>query len=126
MNFISEIESSIQALFAAVNNGFVQDPGSGQQLVSNWYQQLSGSDNAAVRLVAAELDVLNGHIQRNDPGAMGASFQKLADLTARAALPIHSFEGTGDKIRELSQKLNSAGGNLQIIARQRAAGTVTQ
>jgi len=123
MNFISEIESSIQALFGAVNNGFAQDSGSGQQHVGNWLQHLRGSDVPAVRLVAAELDVLNGHIQRNDVGAMGASFQKLADLTARAALPIHSFEGTGDKLRELSQKLNSAGGNLQIIARQRAAGT---
>ncbi|WP_223648530.1 hypothetical protein [Hymenobacter psoromatis] len=124
MNFISEIESSVQALYATVNNGFVQDPATGQQQVSHWHELLSGSDNAAVRLVVAELDLLNGHIQRNDPGAMGASFQKLADLTARAALPIHSFEGTGDKIRELSQKLNTAGGNLQIIARQRAAGTV--
>ena len=124
MNFVSEIESSIQALFAAINNGFVQDPGAGQQLVSNWHQNLRNSDIPAVGLVAAELDVLHGHIQRDDAGAMGASFQRLADLTARAALPIHSFEGTGDKIRELSQKLNSAGGNLQIIARQRAAGTV--
>ena len=126
MNFISEIESSIQALFATVNNGFMEDPAAGQQQVSNWYQHLSNSDNPAVRPVAAELDLLNGHIQRNDAAAMGASFQKLADLTARAALPLHSFEGTGDKIRELSQKLNSAGGNLQIIARQRAAGTVKE
>ena len=124
MNFISEIESSIQVLFATINNGFVQDPGSGQQQVTNWLQHLRGSDLPSVRLVANELDVLNGHIQRNDVGAMGDSFQRLADLTARAALPMHSFEGTGDKIRELSQKLNSAGGNLQIIARQRAAGTV--
>ncbi len=124
MNFISEIESSIQVLFATINNGFVQDPSSGQQQVTNWLQHLRGSDIPSVRLVAAELDVLNGHIQRNDAGAMGDSFQRLADLTARAALPIHSFEGTGDKIRELSQKLNAAGGNLQIIARQRAAGTV--
>ncbi len=126
MNFISEIESSIQALYATVNNGFMEDPAAGQQQVSNWYQMLSNSDNPAVRAVVAELDLLNGHIQRNDAAAMGASFQKLADLTARAALPIHSFEGTGDKIRELSQKLNSAGGNLQIIARQRAAGTVKE
>ncbi len=123
MNFISEIESSIQVLYAAINNGFVQDPGSGQQQVGNWLQHLRGSDNSAVRLVVAELDTLNGHIQRNDAGAMGDSFQRLADLTAKAALPLHSFEGLGDKIRELSQKLNAAGGNLQIIARQRAAGT---
>ncbi|QKG53333.1 MULTISPECIES: hypothetical protein [Hymenobacter] len=123
MNFISEIESSIQVLFATINNGFEQDASTGQQQVSHWYQMLSSSDNPAVRLVVQELDTLNGHMQRNDVAAMGASFQKLADLTAKAALPIHSFEGMGDKIRELSQKLNAAGGNLQIIARQRAAGT---
>ncbi len=123
MNFSSEIESSIQVLFAAISAGFVQDTSTGQQQASHWYQMLSSSDNPAVRLVAQELDVLNGHIQRDDAGAMGDSFQRLADLTARAALPIHSFEGLGDKIRELSQKLNAAGGNLQIIARQRAAGT---
>lgn len=126
MNFISEIESSIQALFATVNNGFMEDPAAGQQQVSNWYQHLSSIDNPAVRPVVAELDLLNGHIQRGDAAAMGASFQILADLTARAALPMHSFEGLGDKIRELSQKLNAAGGNLQIIARQRAAGTVAK
>jgi hypothetical protein len=123
MNFISEIETSIQTLFAAINAGFVQDTSVGQQQVGNWYQALNGSDIPAVRLVAAELDVLNGHIQRNDVAGMGASFQKLALLTSQAALPLHSFGGVGDKIRELSQKLNSAGGNLQIIARQRAAGT---
>lgn len=123
MNFISEIESSIQALFAATNAGFVQDTSAGQQYVGNWFQALNGSDVPAVRLVATELDVLNGALQRNDVAAMGASFQKLADLTSRAALPLHAFGGVGDKLRELSQKLNSAGGNLQIIARQRAAGT---
>ena len=123
MNFISEIESSIQTLFAAINAGFVQDTSVGQQQVGNWLQALNGSDNPAVRLVAAELDVLNGHIQRNDVAAMGASFQKLAILTSQSALPLHGFGGIGDKIRELSQKLNSAGGNLQIIAKQRAAGT---
>ena len=123
MNYFSEIESSIQVLFAAINAGFVQDTSVGQQQVGNWYQALSSSDNPAVRLVAQELDALNGHIQRNDVAAMGASFQKLADLTSKAALPLHSFGGVGDKIRELSQKLNSAGGNLLIIARQRAAGT---
>ena len=123
MNFFSEIESSIQVLFAAIDAGFVQDTSVGQQHVNNWYQTLSSSDNPAVRLVANELDVLNGHIQRNDVAGMGDSFQKLAILSSQAALPLHSFGGIGDKIRELSQKLNSAGGNLQIIARQRAAGT---
>lgn len=123
MNFISEIESSIQALFAATNAGFVQDTSTGQQYVGNWLQALNNSDLPAVRLVAQELDVLNGHLQRNDVAGMGASFQKLADLTSRAALPLHAFGGVGDKLRELSQKLNSAGGNLQTIARQRAAGT---
>jgi len=123
MNFFSEIETSIQALFAAINVGFVQDTSVGQQQVGNWYQALSSSDNPAVRLVANELDVLNGHLQRNDVAGMGDSFQKLAILTSQSALPLHSFGGVGDKLRELSQKLNSAGGNLQIIARQRAAGT---
>lgn len=123
MNFISEIESSIQTLFAAINAGFVQDTSAGQQQVADWQQALSGSDNPAVRGVAQELDVLNGHIQRNDVAGMGASFQKLAILTSQSALPLHAFGGVGDKLRELSQKLNSAGGNLQIIARQRAAGT---
>lgn len=123
MNFNTEIENTIKSLFVTVNNGFVGDPGAGQQQVVNWHQHLSSIDNPAVRLVVAELEVLNDGVKRNDPAAMGASFQRLADLTARAALPIHSFEGLGDKIRELSQKLNAAGGNLQIIARQRAAGT---
>jgi hypothetical protein len=123
MNFISEIESSIQALFAATNAGFVQDTSVGQQHVGNWLQALNSSDVPAVRLVATELDVLNGALQRNDVAAMGASFQKLAILTSQSALPLHAFGGVGDKLRELSQKLNSAGGNLQIIARQRAAGT---
>jgi len=111
MNLFSELENSIQVLYAAINAGFVQDTSVGQQQVGNWYQALSSSDE------------LNGHIQRNDVGAMGASLQKLADLTSKAVLPLHSFGGVGDKARELSQKLNSAGGNLQIIARQRAAGT---
>ena len=123
MNLFSELENSIQVLYAAINAGFVQDTSVGQQQVGNWYQALSSSDEPAARLVAQELDVLNGHIQRNDVGAMGASLQKLADLTSKAVLPLHSFGGVGDKARELSQKLNSAGGNLQIIARQRAAGT---
>ena len=125
MNFISEIETTIKSLFVTVNKGFVEDPALGQQQVSTWYQHLSNIDNPALRPIIAELDLLNGHIQRNDAAAMGASFQKLADLSAHAALPMHSFEGLGDKIRELSQKLNAAGGNLQIIARQRAAGTVS-
>jgi len=123
MNFISEIESSIQTLFAAINAGFVQDTSVGQQQVGNWQQALGGSNEPAVRAVSQELDVLNGHIQRNDVGAMGDSFQKLAILTSQSALHLHAFGGVGDKLRELSQKLNSAGGNLQIIARQRAAGT---
>jgi len=123
MNFFSEIESSIQVLFAAIDAGFVQDSSVGQQQASHWFQTLSSSNDPAVRLVAQELDVLNGHIQRDDAAGMGASFQKLAILTSKAALPLHSFGGIGDKIRELSQKLNAAGGNLQIIAKQRAAGT---
>ncbi|MEJ7660890.1 MAG: hypothetical protein WKG07_15350 [Hymenobacter sp.] len=77
---------------------------------------------------AAELDALNGHIRRNDPGAMGASFQRLADLTARRPPHSCSFEGTGDKIRESEpEKLNAAGSlTANHLARQRAAGTVAK
>nr|GFC25988.1 hypothetical protein [Tanacetum cinerariifolium] len=50
---------------------------------------------------------------------MAKSFFLLGHLTGTAALNLHSFAGLGDKLRELSQKLISAGGNLQLIAQQR-------
>ncbi len=119
MNYASEIESSIRLLFDSISAGFEQDPEAGQQHVAHWLEMLRASDNPAVQPVAEELAAFQDHLRQGNAAAMGDSFQKLADLTARAALPIHSFQGLGDKVRELSQKLNSAGGNLQLIGRQK-------
>lgn len=116
MSFISDIESGIQSLFAATNAGFRNDGSTGQQHVANWMQTLRSSNNPALAPIVAELDVLNLAINRNDPAAMAAAFQKLGTLTAASALQIHTFEGTGDKLRELSQKLITAAGNLRLVA----------
>ncbi len=116
MSYISDIETGIQSLFAATNAGFRNDSGAGQQHIGHWLQTLRGSDNPALRPVAAELDVLSQALNRNDAAAMAESFQQLGNLTAASALHIHTFEGTGDKLRELSQKLITAAGNLRLVA----------
>jgi len=116
MSFFSEMESGVQALFAAVGNGFGGDPAIGQQHVANWRQHLSGSNEPMLRAINQELEVLNGHISRGNAAGMAVSMQLLGELTAKAAMGIHTFEGTGDKMRELSQKLVAAAGNLRQIA----------
>ncbi|TVT37817.1 hypothetical protein FNT36_21880 [Hymenobacter setariae] len=115
MNYISEIESSIQSLFAATSAGFTQDASAGQSQVGNWLSSLQSSNDPALRPIAQELDVLNQAIGSGDASAMAKSFYQLGNLTGKAALNLHAFGGVGDKLRELSQKLISAGGNLQII-----------
>lgn len=116
MNYFSEIEAGIQSLFATINAGFRQDSSAGQNHVAAWLNELQNSNNPALRPVAQELEVLNHAIANGDAAAMSKSFFLLGNLTSKAALNIHGFASLGDKLRELSQKLISAGGNLQIIA----------
>ena len=116
MSYISDIEAGIQSLFAATNAGFRNDSSAGQNHIAGWLQTLQESNNPALRPIVQELDVLGQAIGRNDAAAMAEAFQKLGTLTAASALHIHSFEGTGDKLRELSQKLITAAGNLRLVA----------
>ena len=119
MNHFNEIEAGIQSLFAATNAGYMNDPGAGQSHVGTWLNELRSSNDPALRPIAQELEVLNQTISSGDLPAMSKSFYLLGNLTAKAALSLHSFAGLGDKLRELSQKLISAGGNIHIIAQQR-------
>ncbi|GAA4347149.1 hypothetical protein GCM10023185_02010 [Hymenobacter saemangeumensis] len=116
MSFFSEMESGIQALFSAVGNGFGGDPAIGQQHAANWRQHLNNANSPALRAISQELEVLNSHIGHGNAAGMAVSMQLLGELTAKAAMGIHTFEGTGDKMRELSQKLIAAAGNLRQIA----------
>jgi hypothetical protein len=116
MNYISEIELGIQSLFAATSAGFTNDASAGQGHVSNWLSALQSSNDPALRPIAQELEVLNRAIGSGDATAMSKSLYLLGNLTGKAALNLHAFGGgIGDKLRELSQKLISAGGNLQLI-----------
>jgi hypothetical protein len=119
MNYFNEIEAGIQSLFAATNAGYLNDPAAGQDHLTTWLNELRSSNDPALRPVAQELETLNQAISSNDVAAMAKSFFLLGHLTGTAALNLHSFAGLGDKLRELSQKLISAGGNLQLIAQQR-------
>jgi hypothetical protein len=118
MNYISEIELGIQSLFAATSAGFTNDASAGQGHVGNWLNALQSSNDPALRPIAQELDVLNRAISSSDASAMSKSLFLLGNLTGKAALNLHAFGGVGDKLRELSQKLISAGGNLQLIGQQ--------
>lgn len=119
MNYISEIELGIQSLFAATSAGFTNDSSAGQGHVGNWLNALQSSNDPALRPIAQELDVLNRAISSGDASAMAKSLFLLGNLTGKAALNLHAFGGgIGDKLRELSQKLISAGGNLQLIGQQ--------
>ena len=119
MNYISEIELGIQSLFAATGAGFTNDSSAGQGHVGNWLNALQSSNDPALRPIAQELDVLNRAISSGDASAMAKSLFLLGNLTGKAALNLHAFGGgIGDKLRELSQKLISAGGNLQLIGQQ--------
>ncbi len=119
MNHFNAIEAGIQSLFAATNAGFMNDASAGQDQLSTWLNELRSSNDPALRPVAQELEALSQAISKNDLPAMSKSFYQLGHLTATAALSLHSFAGTGDKLRELSQKLIAAGGNIHIIAQQR-------
>jgi hypothetical protein len=120
MNYFNEIEAGIQSLFAATNAGFVNDPAAGQDHLNTWLNALNSSNDPALRPISQELDVLNRAISSGDLEAMSKSFYLLGHLTGKAALSLHSFAGLGDKLRELSQKLISAGGNIKIISQQRS------
>ena len=120
MSFISDIEAGIKSLFTATSAGFRNDATEGQNHLSGWLQQLRGTNDASLRPIVAELETLQQHLQANNAAGMAASFQTLGTLTAAAASHIHTFEGTGDKLRELSQKLITAGGNMRHIAQAHA------
>ena len=123
MNHFNEIEAGIQSLFAATNAGYMNDSSAGQSHISTWLNELRSSNDPALRPVAQELEVLNRAISSGDALAMSKSFYLLGNLTAQAAHSLHSFAGLGDKLRELSQKLISAGGNLQLIAQSQGHHT---
>lgn len=116
MNAISEIEAAIQTLVDAKGSGFMNAPDAGLGQLDNWMQHLRHADAPALRTIAGELEQLLGYFQQNNLAAAAASFQKLGEQTALAAQNIHTFEGTGDKLRHLSQALISAGGNLRQVA----------
>ena len=118
MNYFNEIEAGVQSLFAATNAGYMNDASAGQSHIGTWLSELNSSNDPALRPIAQELEVLNKAISSNDIAAMAKSFFLLGHLTGKSALSLHSFAGLGDKLRELSQKLISAGGNLQTIALQ--------
>ncbi len=123
MNYFNEIESGIRTLFDTTSAGFRGDSSAGQNHIGTWLNVLQNSNDPALRPIAQELETLNRAISSNDVAAMSKSFFLLGNLTGKAALPLHSFAGLGDKMRELSQKLISAGGNLQVISQQQLSGT---
>lgn len=119
MNYFNDIEAGIQSLFAATSAGFMNDPAAGQDHLNSWLTELRSSNDPALRPVAQELEVLSHAISNNDLPAISKSFYLLGNLTAKSAHSLHGFAGLGDKLRELSQKLIAAGGNIHIIAQQR-------
>jgi hypothetical protein len=123
MSFISEVESSIQTIFAAIGNGFQGDPGAGFNQIDNWINHLRSVDQPVLRPVIAELEILRRHIEGNNAAGMAEAFQNLGELTAQSALSTHSFSGEGDKAREFSQKLIAAAGNLRLVAKSPAAAS---
>jgi hypothetical protein len=116
MSFISEVEASIQTLFAAIGNGFEMDPSAGHTQIDNWVQHLRAIDQPSLRPIVKELELLRTHINNNDAAAMSIAFQNLGEMTAQSALSVHNFTGNGDKAREMSQKLIAAAGNLRHLA----------
>jgi len=121
MSFISEIEASVQALFAAIGNGFQMDPAAGHAQIDNWIQHLRSVDQPSLRPVLQELEALRGHINNNNAAGMAVAFQNLGEMTSQSALSVHNFTGNGDKAREISQKLIAAAGNLRHLANAPAA-----
>ena len=123
MNYFNQAEADIQTLFTATNQGFMGDGSVAGNHLNAWLDALHAENNNALRPVTEELQALSEAINRNDAAAMGKSFITLGNLTSQLALGLHSFAGLGDKLRELSQKLASAGGNLLTIAQQQASGS---
>lgn len=121
MSFFTEAESSIRLLFDTNNAGFHVDSSRGQDHLENWIQHLRGIDQPATRVIVTELETLRGYVKSNNAAGMAQAFQNLGELTAKAALAIHSFSGEGDKARELSQKLIATAGNLRHIAKSQVA-----
>jgi hypothetical protein len=117
MSYASQSEASIQSLFNAVNSGFLGDASIGLDQIASWTQILQETNTSSSRAMASELNDLAQHFRANNLAAASETMQRLGEQTAVAANAIHSFEGTGDKLRELSQKLISAAGNLRHIAR---------
>ena len=116
MNASNEIEAAIRTLVEAKGSGFTNAPDAGLGQIDNWLQHLRHADAPALRTIAHELEQLQSHFRQNNVAAAAASLQTLAEHTAKAAQSIHSLEGTGDKLRHLSQALVSAAGNLRIVA----------
>lgn len=116
MSFFSDAESSIQALFAATNKGFQLDASTGLGQIDSWIQYLRSGDSKTFGPLVHELETLRTHIGNNNAAGMAVAFQNLGQLTAQAASNTHSFQGDGDKARELSQKLVTAAGNLRLLA----------
>ena len=120
MNYKSDLEAGIRTLYDATADGFLSHAEAGQQHISHWLDALKSSSEPALRPIAQELQALLDGLNGNNAAAMAKAFYTLGNLTSAAALPIHTFEGLGDKIREISQKLTSAGGNMAIIAQHQA------
>ncbi|WP_375417708.1 hypothetical protein [uncultured Hymenobacter sp.] len=116
MNASAEIEAAIQTLVDAKGSGFMNSSDAGLGQLDNWLQHLRHADAPGLRALTTEMEQLQGHFQQNNLGAAATSLQALGEHTAVAAQSIHSFEGTGDKLRQLSQKLVSAAGNLRLVA----------
>jgi hypothetical protein len=122
MNYFNQAESDIRLLFDSIAQGFTGDGNAASSHINAWLDALHGQNSNALRPVTEELQALNEAIGRNDAAGMGKAFINLANLTSQAALGLHSFAGLGDKLRELSQKLSSAGGNMLTIAQHRSQG----
>lgn len=116
MNASAEIEAAIQTLVDAKGSGFMNAPDAGLGQLDNWLQHLRHADAPGLRALTTGLEQLRDNFQQNNLGAAAATMQALGEQTAVAAKSIHSFEGTGDKLRHLSQALVSAAGNLRIVA----------
>ncbi len=121
MNLISEAEAGIQSLYSATQEGFLTDASAGQNHIGQWLHYLRDGDQKVLGPIVHELEALNTHIGNNNPAGMADAFQRMGVLTAEAALGTHSFQGNGDKIRELSQKLITAAGNLRLLAKAQPA-----
>lgn len=117
MSYSSQAEASILTLFNAVGSGFQGDAGKGLDQIDGWLQVLRSADTSSSRAMVAELENLAQQLRANNLAAAAETMQRLGEQTAQAAGAIHSFEGTGDKLRELSQKLIAAAGNLRFVAK---------